>query len=85
MQTPVNSKSLFAFICDQMGKLDRKEISVEDAKAQANLSKQANNALKYELDRADMTIKIRDYNLKTGATIKIREIESKPFDDTINV
>ena len=45
---PVNSKSLFTFICDQMDKLQEASITVEQAKAQANLAKQANNILKYE-------------------------------------
>jgi hypothetical protein len=80
--TPVNSKSLFAFICDQMEKLDKDEITVEQAKAQANLAKQSNNILKYELDRANTEMKIREFNLKTGANLEIRNVESKPFDDT---
>jgi len=35
-----------------MHKLSAKSISVEEAKAQSNLAKQANNILRYELDRA---------------------------------
>lgn len=35
-----------------MDKLNAKVINVEEAKAQANLAKQANNLLKYELDKA---------------------------------
>ena len=77
---PVNSKSLFAMICDQVEKLDKNEIDVEQAKAQSNLFKQANNILKYELDRANTQIKVRDFNLRTGATVEIRNIESKGFD-----
>lgn len=47
-----NSKAIFQHLCNQMEKLDNNEISVDDAKAQASLSKQANNVLRYELDRA---------------------------------
>jgi len=48
--------------------LKSKAISVEEAKAQANLLKQSNNILKYELDRAVAVKKYEDLN--------IREIES---------
>ena len=40
---PTNNKSLLHFLFDQMEKLDKKEIDVEQAKAQANLAKQANS------------------------------------------
>lgn len=81
---PVNSKSLFTFICDQMGKLAKDEITTEQAKAQANLAKQANNILKYELDRINMQIKISEFKVtNNGFEHNIREIESKPFDNTI--
>ena len=43
---PVNNKSMLAFLFDQMEKLNAKEISVDEAKAQANLAKQANNSLR---------------------------------------
>ncbi len=49
---PVNNKSLLHFIFDQMEKLDTGQINVDEAKAQALLAKQANNSMKYELDRA---------------------------------
>ena len=47
-----NTKAIFKHLCDQMDKLNSKVISVEEAKAQANMAKQANNLLKYELDKA---------------------------------
>lgn len=47
-----NTKQIFKHLCDQMNKLSVKAISVEEAKAQANLAKQANNIMKYELDKA---------------------------------
>jgi hypothetical protein len=48
--------------------LKSKAISVEEAKAQANLLKQSNNILRYELDRAIAEKKFEN--------IDIREIES---------
>ena len=43
---PVNSKSLLHFVFNEMEKLSRREIDVNEANAQANLAKQANNLLK---------------------------------------
>lgn len=74
---PVNSKSLLHFIFDQMEKLDRKEITVQEGQAQANLAKQANNLLTYELKRAETLLKLQ------GSEIQLREIESKAFDNTL--
>lgn len=81
---PVNSKSLFTFICDQMDKLQEASITVEQAKAQANLAKQANNILKYELDRANTLMKIAEFNKDNeNSKVCLREIESKAFENTI--
>lgn len=81
---PVNSKSLFTYICDQMELLQNDEITIEKAKAQAVLAKQANNLLKYELDRAKTQISIRNFNKNNvDDKIELREVESKKFDNTI--
>lgn len=77
---PVNQKSLFHFLCDQMDKLDKREISVEEAKAQASIAKQVNNVIKYELDRANTEMKVREFNMKHGSHIEIRNIEGKNFE-----
>lgn len=74
---PMNTKSLFHFLTDQMMKLDTGLITVEEAKTQSMLSKQAHNLFTYELERAKL---LAEY----GDKIKIREIEAKPFDDTVN-
>jgi hypothetical protein len=63
-----NSKELLRHAFDTMMLLKSKAISVEEAKAQANLLKQSNNILKYELDRAVAVKKYEDLN--------IREIEN---------
>jgi len=77
---PVNNKSLLHFIFDQMEKLDKNEINVDQAKAQANLAKQANNSLKYELDRAVVKMKVYQHNKETGDNIELREAEGKNFE-----
>lgn len=62
-----NSKELFKHSFNLMQLLNQKAITVEEAKAQANLLKQANNLLKYELDRAIAEKKYEN--------LTIREIE----------
>lgn len=47
-----SSKKIFAHLYSQMMRLKDNEITPEEAKAHANLAKQANNLLKYELERA---------------------------------
>lgn len=63
----VNSKELLKHTFNLMMLLKSKVISVEEAKAQANLIKQSNNLLRFELDRA---IAIKKYE-----KINIRDIE----------
>jgi hypothetical protein len=63
----VSSKELLKHSFNMMMLLKQKAISVEEAKAQANLLKQSNNLLKYELDRALAIQKFEN--------IEIRDIE----------
>lgn len=77
---PVNNKSLLHFLFDQMEKLDNKEIDVEQAKAQANLAKQANNSLKYELERSKTLMELDQHRTATGNSIDFRNVEGKNFD-----
>lgn len=79
-----NAKSLLAFTFGLMGKLDRKEITTNEACAQAKLISQANNIMKNELLRTALQLKM--YEAKTGiqsSEVKIRNIESKAFDDEL--
>lgn len=48
----INSKGILGHLCGQMDKLNDRSITTEEAQAQANLAKQANNLLKYELQKA---------------------------------
>lgn len=81
---PVNTKSLISFIFNQMQKLNEGEITNETACAQAKLASQANNILNYELKRTIVQMKMSEMggNIK-ASEIRLREIESKAFDDTI--
>ncbi|MCP4355972.1 MAG: hypothetical protein GY793_10160 [Proteobacteria bacterium] len=76
---PVNNKSLIAFLFNQMEKLDEGKIDVQKAREQANLSKQVNNAMKYELDRAKVKMELTKHNAIYKDGINLREIESKNF------
>jgi hypothetical protein len=69
-----NTKELFKHSFDLMMLLKAKAISVEEAKAQANLLKQSNNILRYELDRAVAEKKFEDLNIRE---IEEHESESK--------
>lgn len=51
------TKDLMTHLCDQMKKLSVKAITPEEAGVQVNLVKQANNLLKYELDKAKAMVK----------------------------
>jgi hypothetical protein len=65
MSTQVNNtKTLFKHLCSQMERLSKNEVTVEEAKAQANLVKQANNLIRYELDRASFVSKNGDSFLR---------------------
>lgn len=72
----VNSKALLAFCFEQMEKLDSGKINVETAREQSNLVKQANNLLKYELDRAKVLMDLTVHNEAYGQDLQLRDIES---------
>jgi dTDP-D-glucose 4,6-dehydratase len=76
---PTNNKSLLHFIFDQMEKLDEKKITVDEAKAQANLAKQANNSLKYEIDRAKIMMELQKHN-ETELNVTLRNAEGINFE-----
>jgi len=76
---PVNSKSLLSFVFDQMEKLDSGSIDVQQAREQSNLVKQANNLLKYELDRSKVQMELSKHNALTKDNLELRNIESKNF------
>ena len=78
--TPVNNKSLLHFVFDQMQKLDKNEIDVETAKTQANLAGRAISIQRYELEKARTEIHVREFNLKSGANLEIRNVEGKGFE-----
>ena len=77
---PVNSKSLVAFLFDQMDKLDKGEIDVQKAKAQSDLAKQVNSQMRYELERVKIQMALAQHNAIYKDGTNLREIESKNFD-----
>jgi len=77
---PTNNKSVLHFLFDQMEKLDKKEITVDEAKAQAAIAKQVNNSMKYELDRSRLLMDLDSHRRLTGESIDFRNIEGKNFE-----
>lgn len=78
--TPVNNKSLTAFLFNQMEKLNNKEIEKEDALAQVALAKQINSQMRYELERARVVMQLSQHNAIYKDGTNLREIESKNFE-----
>lgn len=78
--TPVNTKSLLAFVFSQMEKLDTKEIDVDTANAQSKLVQQANNLIRSEHERSRVKMELARHNAEYNQTIELREIESKNFE-----
>jgi hypothetical protein len=78
--TPVNTKSLLAFVFNQMEKLDNKEIDVDTANAQSKLVQQANNLIRSEHERSRVKMELAKHNHEFNQSIVLREIESKNFD-----
>lgn len=56
----VTTTTLLEHLSVIMKKLDSKEITTEEAKAQASLVKQSNNLLRYELDVQKFKMKIEE-------------------------
>lgn len=77
---PINNKSLLHFVFEQMEKLSSGEISIAQAKAQAQLAKSANACFKYELDRINTVMMIEEYAARTGRKVEFRQVEGKNFD-----
>ena len=55
---PVNTKSLAAFLFNEMERLKAKETTPQEAIAQAKLASQLNNLLDYELKRTVVQVKL---------------------------
>lgn len=69
----VNSESLLKHTFNCMMLLKSKAISVEEAKAHANLIKQSNNILRYELDRAIAEQKFENISIRNIEDLSANE------------
>lgn len=56
-KVPVNADGLLQHLCNQMELVASISITLDEAKEQANLVKQANNTLRYKLDVEKFTLK----------------------------
>lgn len=82
---PVNEKSLLHHLFDQMDKLANREITTEEAQAQAKLAGEANKLFKQEMDRARLIMDLQNHAKENGNLITLRELASKGFEDTTGV
>ncbi len=80
---PVNNKSLVAFLFGQMEKLDKGQVKVDEVLAQAKVAQQINSQMRYELERARVVMDLTKHNAIFKDGTRLREIESKPFDDKL--
>jgi hypothetical protein len=78
--TPVNNKSLVAFLFGQMERLSNGQIKPEEANAQAKLAQQINSQMRYEIERAKTIMELSKHNAVFKDGTKLREIESKNFE-----
>ena len=77
---PVNNKSLMHFLFEKMEQLDAGEISIEKAKTQASLAKQATEIVKLEHDRTRLVLEVDRHNRQSGTDYSIRNLEAINFD-----
>ena len=77
---PVNNKSMLHFLFDQMEKLDNGTIDINQANTQANLVKQANNLMRYELEKVKVMMQLNEHNATFHKQIEIRDVELKNFE-----
>ena len=69
----MTNKKVFQNVCDAIAKVSNGEMGVDDGKTIAHLAKQANNALRYEIDRANTLLKLGE----SKAEGLFRDIEDK--------
>lgn len=73
---PVNTKSMFAVLCNTMEKLDNDEIDVAKASAMSKLIGQANNLLTYELKRS--VVMSNEATKKEHRNLELKTFDSLP-------
>jgi hypothetical protein len=78
--TPVNTKSLLAFVFGQMEKLDNKQIDVNTANAQSKLIQQANNLIRSEHEKARVKMELEKHNAEYKNNVQLRNVESLNFE-----
>jgi len=76
--SPTNNKSLTHFLFDQLGKLDRDEITIEKAIAVCKLTNELGKRMDYELKRFEVQAN------NTNPKIKLRDIEIIAIETTVN-
>lgn len=81
--TPVNNKSFIAHMYSQLERLANGDITAKDASAYASIASQINKAFDYELKRTAVQIRLYEIGQLSEATL--RNIESKGFDNAVQI
>lgn len=79
---PQNEKSLFHFLLDVMDQAANGKMDYEKVHAICEASKEAQKCLDREIKRADLMLKLVDYDRNYGRRIEIRNLDAIGFDDT---
>ena len=77
---PVNNKSVAAHLFSLLEQVQNDEVSIEKAIASTKITNELNKCFKYEVDRADVKMRIEKHNKEFNSNIELREVESKNFE-----
>ena len=72
---PKNNKDLLHFACEKMDAVATGKIDSQQGNAIAGILRQAQNALRFKHQRAQMEMKLHKFNNQNGTNIRLREIQ----------
>lgn len=81
--TPVNNKSFIAHMYSQLERVANGDMDAKAGSTYASIASQINKAFDYELKRA--AVQIRLYEIGQLSEVKLRNIESKGFDNAVQI
>lgn len=79
---PVNTRSLFHYLCITLDKIDKGEVDPQTANAISKVVGQANNLLNYELKRA--MLMSNDEFAKNHRSLEIKSFDQKSIEEKSN-
>jgi len=85
MLAPTNEKSLFAFLCNQLAKIESGNYNRDEIEDIVKVTNKIDKQLDREITRLREESKAAEINHRLGTLLKMRELASKGFDDTTNL